>query len=154
MIESAKRPFIDFSRPQRFGPRAEYRQQENERVRESATLAKKFRSLKSLKVELLQTRSQWTSGGKELKYAVNVAHAKSVLRFDCINSECVGGDFDLSNTLAEAIRARQAIVTGEMCCQGWSSKDTINTLRCDCLLHYKLSLKFSLPAIRAQSVRN
>ena len=152
MIGSAKHRFIGFSRPQRFGPRAEYRQQENERVRDSVTLAKKFRSLKSLKVDLIYTRSHGTSLGKELKYAVNVAHAKSVFRVDCMNSECVGGDFDLTDTLADAVRARKAMVTGEMCCQGWSSKDTINTLRCDCLLHYKLSLKFSLPPRRAQSV--
>jgi hypothetical protein len=151
MNQPVKRGFM---RPQKLGPRAEYRQQENERVRDSVTLAKKFRSLKSLKVELTHTRSQGTSAGKEIKYAVNLAHAKSVFRFDCTNDECVGGDFDLSEKLVHAVRARQATVTGEMSCQGWSSKDTINTLRCDCLLHFKLSLKFALPATRAQPVRN
>jgi len=150
MIQPVKRGFM---RPQKFGPRAEYRQQENERVRDSVTLARKFRSLKSLKVELTHTRSQGTSASKEIKYVVNVAHAKSVFRFDCMNGECVGGDFDLSERLADAVRARQATVTGDICCQGWSSKDTINTLRCDCLLHYKLSLKFAAPVTRAQSVR-
>ena len=142
MIQPVKRAFV---RPQKFGPRAEYRQQENERVRDSATLAEKFRSLKSLKVALTYTRSQGLSGGKEIKYAVNLANAKSVFRFDCMNSECVGGDFDLSEKLAQAVRARKAMVTGEMCCQGWSNKDTINALHCDCLLHYKLNLKFAAP---------
>ena len=151
MIRSVKRGFV---RPQRFGPRAEYRQQQNERVRDSLPVAKRFSSLKALKVELIHTRSQGTSPVREIKYTVSLAHAKSVFRFDCTNDECVGGDFDLSEKLADAVRARQAIVTGSMSCPGWSTKDTINTLRCNCLLHYKLSLKFASPVTRAESGRD
>ena len=37
---------------QRFGARAEYRQLEDQRVKDSASLAEKFRKLKSLTVDL------------------------------------------------------------------------------------------------------
>ena len=79
---------------------------------------------------------------RQIKYTVNPEHAKSVFRLDCINSECVGGDFDLSEALAQAVAARQATVTGEMCCQGWLSKTTIDRTHCHNILRYKLSLEY------------
>ena len=41
-----------FMHHQKLGPRAEYRRQERERIKNSATLAEKFEQLKSLIVEL------------------------------------------------------------------------------------------------------
>ena len=108
----------------------------------SISLAERFQRLKSLKVELIygvSTAEGWTN---QIKYDVNLAHAKSVFRFDCINGECVGGDFDLSEELTKAVQARRATVSGEMCCQGWSSKETINKVRCNNTLRYKFSLKY------------
>jgi hypothetical protein len=90
----------------------------------------------------MYSTSEDADRSSEIKYVVNLAHAKSVFRFDCLNGECVGGDFDLSEELANAVRARRPVATGEMCCQGWSSKSTINTVRCHNILRYKLSLGF------------
>jgi len=131
-----------FAAPRKAGPRAEYRQQEKERVSQSGSLAEKFPQLKSLKVELIYgaaTTGGWSNG---IKYDVNLAHAKSVFRFDCANAQCVAGDFDLSEELAKAVQARRATVSGEMCCQGWSSRETISTVRCHNILRYKFSLKY------------
>lgn len=131
-----------FTPPRKAGPRAQYRQQEKERVSQSGSLAEKFPQLKSLKVELIYGAAMIGGGNNEIKYDVNLAHAKSVFRFDCVNAKCVGGDFDLSEKLAKAVQARRAAVSGEMCCQGWSSKETINTVRCNHVLRYKFSLKY------------
>ena len=127
---------------QKFTPRADYRQQESQRTKESASLAEKFRELKSLTVEFAHFSPEGVSQNRQIKYTVNPEHAKSVFRLDCINEECIRGDFDLSEALAQAVAARQTIVSGEMCCQGWLSKNTIDTVRCHHILRYKFSLGY------------
>jgi hypothetical protein len=69
-----------------------------------------------------------------------------VFRLDCPNSECIGGDFDLSEALTQTVAAREGTATGEMCCQGWLSKTTIDRLHCHNILRYKLSLEYGLRA--------
>jgi hypothetical protein len=127
---------------QRTSPRSEYLQQENLRVLESASLATKFSALKSLTVELGHFDPEGRSRHSQIKYTVNLDHAKSVFRVACHNHECVRGDFDLSEVLAEAAAARRKVVTGEMCCQGWRSKTAIETLRCHNILRYTMTLGY------------
>lgn len=127
---------------QRTGARAEYRQQEGLRIKESASLADTFRQLKSLTVDLAYYDPEGITRTSEIRYTVNLANAKSVFCFNCPNSECVRGDFDLSEDLAKAVASRRTTVTGEMSCQGWRSKTTIETLRCCNILRFKLSLAY------------
>jgi len=129
-------------RHHKFTPRADYRQQEGQRTKESASLSEKFRELKSLTVEFGYFNPEGLTRNRQMKYTVNPEHAKSVFRLDCLNTECVGGDFDLSEALAQAVAARQATATGEMCCQGWLSKTTIDRIHCHNILRYKLSLAY------------
>src|ERR1700704_3137187 len=107
------------------GVRAEFRKEESRRILESSSLAASFPNLKSLKVDLSFCTPDGATRSSQVKYAVNLTHAKSVFRFDCLNNECVRGDFDLSEVLAQAVAARESTVVGEMCCHGWRSKDTI-----------------------------
>ena len=127
---------------QRIGARSEYRQQEGQRVKDSATLSDTFRKLKSLAVLLEYYSPEGNTKTSQIKYAVNLANAKSVFRFSCPNNECVRGDFDLSERLAAAVRERQKTVTGEMICQGWRSKTTIDTVRCHNILRYTITLGY------------
>src|SRR5262245_46124056 len=117
-------------------PRIEFRKKELQRVMDSASLAKKFRKLKSLTVELTYLGPGGTQRNSQMKYKVNLANARSVFRFDCANRECVCGDFDLSDVLAEAIAGRQKTIIGEATCQGWLNKKEINNVRCLSILHY------------------
>jgi hypothetical protein len=126
----------------KIGPRAEYRQQENQRIQDSVSLADKFQVLKSLTVDFTYFDSEGLSRNSEIKYTVNLAHAKSVFRIDCPNHECVCGDFDLSEDLARAVAAQQTTATGELHCRGWLSKNTINRVHCSNSLRYKLSLAY------------
>jgi hypothetical protein len=128
--------------PQKTSARAEYRHQESQRVQESATLSEKFRKLKSLTVDLMYYNPDGVTRSGQIKYKVNLAHAKSVFRFDCPNPECVRGDFDLSKELANAVSARRTTMAGEMSCQGWRNKTTIGTMHCHHILRYKLSLGY------------
>ena len=128
--------------PQRFGARAEYRQQEAQRVKDSASLAEKFRKLKSLRVDLVYQHTDNSALTSQVKFTVNLQNAKSVFRFDCPNSECVRGDFDLTKVIAAAVAARRKTVSGELTCPGWRSRTTINSVRCGNVLHYKLSLTY------------
>jgi len=127
---------------QRIGARSEYRQQEGQRVKDSATLSDTFRKLKSLTAILEYYAPEGDTKTSQIKYVVNLANAKSVFRFSCPNNECVRGDFDLSERLAAAVRERQKTVTGEMICQGWRSKTTIDTVRCHNILRYTITLGY------------
>ena len=129
-------------RPQKFSPRADYRRQEYQRTQESVSLSEKFRELKSLTVELAYFSPGGVTRNSQIKYTVNPDRAKSVFRFDCLNHECIRGDFDLSEELANAVSSRLTTASGEMCCQGWRSKATIDTFRCHSILRFTLSLGY------------
>jgi len=123
-------------------PRKEYRQQENQRVADSASLAETFRELKSLTVDLAYFDPKSVIRRSEMKYTVNLANAKSRFRFNCPNERCVGGDFDLSAELAKAVVARQTASTGEATCQGWRSNTEIGQVHCHNILRYKLRAEY------------
>jgi len=127
---------------QKFTPRAEYRLEQSARTKASVTLSEKFQDLKALTVEFGYFTAQGVSRNSQIKYTVNPDFAKSVFRLDCMNGECVCGDFDLSEALAKAVAARQATVTGEMICQGWLSKTTIDRVHCHNILRFKLTLSY------------
>ena len=126
----------------KLGARAKFRLEEGQRVTDSVTLSVKFPRLKSLKVDLEYYTADGATRSSQIKYVVNLAHAKSVFRFDCLNKECVCGDFDLSEVLAKAVAARHPLETGEMRCQGWRNKDEIKKVYCRNILRYKLHLAY------------
>ena len=123
-------------------PRTDYLRQENLRVEASPLLAKKYPSVKSLTVDLGYHDMDRPSRSSQIKYTVNLKNARSVFRIGCQNSDCVGGDFDLSETLAKAVRSRKTAVSDELCCRGWKNAATIDTVRCGRVLRYKLTLGY------------
>jgi hypothetical protein len=123
-------------------PRAEYRLRAIERVNGSATLAKTFPKLKSLSVNLEFFNPDGLTRNGQIKYKMHVAHAKSVVCFNCPSGECVGGDFDLTKALAHAVAGRQKIAVGEMRCQGSRRKAKTDHVPCQNLLRYKLTLGY------------
>ena len=123
-------------------PRAAYRLEQGQRVLESSSLSATFPKLKSLVVDLALFDPQGLSRSSEVKYSVNLEHAKTVFFFACHNHECVGGDFDLSRVLAEAVTARKEQVVGEMHCEGWRNRAVIGTNKCRNLLRYKLVMRY------------
>jgi hypothetical protein len=129
-------------RHHKIGARAEYRQQESQRIRDSVSLSNKFPDLKSLTVDLTYYGSERFTPSGQIKYTVNLTNAKSVFRFDCLNNECVGGDFDLSAELTTAVAAHRVTASGEKCCQGWRSKNTIDSVHCHNILRYQISLEY------------
>lgn len=127
---------------QKVNPRKEYLLKEQQRVLESPSLAEKFSKLKSLTVDLSYFNPEGVTKNSQVKYTVNLEHAKSVFRFGCQNHECIRGDFDLSDVLAEAVTARRKSVFGEVRCHGWRNRAGIDTVPCHNLLRYKLTLKY------------
>jgi hypothetical protein len=127
---------------QRVDARAEYLQEEKERIKGSASLAERFKDLKSLSVLLTFFSSGSTTRHTEIKYTVNLAFAKSLFRFTCPNNECVGGNFDLSTDLARAVGEHRKVASGELRCPGWQSKTTIDAVHCGQVLRYNLSLGY------------
>src|ERR1041385_6691086 len=88
-------------------PRAEYRSREIQRINQSASLAEKFPKLKTLKVDLSYYEPDGLTRTGELRYTVNVSHAKSAFSFVCQSGECLEGDFDLSDAVAAAVLKKQ-----------------------------------------------
>lgn len=127
---------------QRIGARAEYLLEEKERIKASPSLAEKFPGLKSLSVNLAFFSPGGLTRHSEIKCNFNLAHAKSLFRFDCPNNECVGGNFDLTDELTRAVAERREMASGESLCTGWKSKTTIDTVSCGHILRYKISLGF------------
>ena len=126
----------------RTSPRSEYLQQENLRTQQSPSLKEKFPALKSVTVDLGHYDPEGLARSSQIKYTVNVEHAKSVFRVACHNQECVRGDFDLSAALAGAVAEKSTTVSGELCCQGWRNRATIDTVPCRNILRYKLTLGY------------
>jgi hypothetical protein len=124
------------------GPRQIYRGEEAQRVKDSPTLAVKFPALKVLAADLQFSESGRTTLNGQIKYKLNLEMSKAVFRFACPNSECVRGDFDLSDELKEAVAERRTLVTGDAPCPGWLSKTTIDTVHCRHTLHYRLNLTY------------
>lgn len=127
---------------QRLGARAEYRQQEGQRVRDARSLSDTFRQLKSLTVDFEYHNPDGLTKNSQIKYEVNLQNAKSVFRFDCPNRECIRGDFDLTRELAHAVATKRTKVAGEITCQGWLSKTTVDTVHCRNILRYKIRLGY------------
>ena len=128
--------------PTKTNPRAEFRRHQIQRANDSVSLAEKFPVLKSLRVDLTYFDSDGFTRTGELRYKVNVSFAKSVFSFVCPCGECIGGDFDLSSAVAEAVGKRRRTVEGELRCHGWRTKPKQEKTPCQNLMRYKLSLGY------------
>jgi hypothetical protein len=126
----------------RTNPRVEYRLRQTQRVQESVSLAEKFPRLKGLTVNLAYFDSEGHNKNSEMKYKVNVHHAKSMFCFVCQSGECVGGDFDLSDVLADAVAGKQKQAIGELRCRGYRKMINLDRIPCHTLLRYKLTLHY------------
>ena len=128
--------------PRQPNPRAEYRRRQVERANNSVSLAEKFPKLDSLTVNLFYFAPDGLTKTGEMRYKVNVRHAKSVFSFVCPNTECIGGDFDLSGVMARAVTGRRKIVEGEIRCEGFRTRAKEDKAPCQNLLRYKLTLGY------------
>jgi hypothetical protein len=135
-------PGFSIRYPSKIAARGKYLLEERERLNLAATLADTFPDLKSLDALLSYFGPLGRTPQSEVKYSFNLAHAKVLFRFECPNNECVGGNFDLSTALAQAVAERRKTINGELRCQGWQSKDTIDRVYCDHVLRYKLVLGY------------
>jgi len=138
-------------RHHKLSPRVEYRTQESQRVSRSALLREKFGQLKTMTVDYEYFSPEGNTRNRQIKYTVNLEQARSVFRLECLNHECVGGDFDLSEVLEEAVSARQATVTGERCCQGWLNKNTIDQVRCRHIIRFQLNFEYTRRAPKSEA---
>jgi len=122
--------------------RQEYRLKQREQIEASPFMGKKFPELKRLRVTLEYYDAAETTKNGELKYRLNVEHARSMLWLACPGVECVGGDVDLTEALATAVVERRKVVTGELRCQGTRNRDDRERVACQTLLRYKLNLSY------------
>jgi len=124
-------------------PRAEYRLVQAEQIQNSASLALKYPKLRALKVDLTYLDMTGTTRNGGMRYKANLDHAKSRFCFNCMYTDCVGGDFDLTRELAQAVSRKQKVVEGEMRCEGVRhNRERKTQLPCQAILQYKLSLGY------------
>ena len=132
-----------FQRKRKTDERSEYRAREGERVTAAPLLADEFPQLRLLSMELSQYDLDGLTRMSQMKQTLNLKHTSSIVRIDCGNMDCVRGDFDLTHDLAEAAASRQGTATGELHCQGWRNKASIEKVRCGRILRYKLTLEYT-----------
>ena len=133
---------------QKKGASGVYREQQRQRVKESASLADKFPQLKSLTVVLVYSFPDDGIERRQLNYVVNVDNAKSVFCLTCPNDQCVRGGFDLTKELANAVTKRRNKTAGEISCEGWRSKAAVGRVHCPNMLRYKFRLAYSVGKAR------
>ena len=102
----------------------------------------RFPTLKALKVTLEFFDATGTTKNGEMKCSLHVEHAKSALWYACQGVECLGGDFDLSEALAEAVAGGKKAMSGELRCQGTRRRGDGQVVPCRALLRYKLTLTY------------
>ena len=122
--------------------RQEYRLKQRERIEASPLMVQKFPRLKGLKVVLEYFDPEGTTRNGGMKCKLNVDHAKSVLWFACPGVECIEGDFDLTDALAQAVTARRKVATGELRCAGKRKRGDRGPVPCQTLLRYTLNLTY------------
>jgi len=120
----------------------EHRLRQSQQAMESVSLAEKFPSLRSLTANLAFYDITGTTRHSEMKYTVNLQHAKSAFFFVCPSGVCVDGDFDLGGKVAIAVSDRCKLDIGEIRCQGWHKEAKIERVPCRMLLRYKLKLNY------------
>ena len=123
-------------------PRQEYRLKQREWIEASPLMAEKFPRLKALKVTLEFFDAAGSTKQGEMKCKLNVEHAKSALWFGCPGVECTCGDFDLTETLAQAVGGRRKVATGELRCHGTRKRGDKEPVACGTVLRYKLNLNY------------
>ena len=121
-------------------PRQEYRLKQRAQIEASPLMAARFPELKSLRVTLEYFDATGTTKNGEMKCKLNVDHARSALWFACPGIECLGGDFDLTEVLATAVKDGHKVATGEFRCQGTRTRGDRERVACQTLLRYKLNL--------------
>jgi len=123
--------------------RTQYRLRRTEQINNSPTLSEKFPKLKTLRVTVDYFDSTGITRHGGMKYKVNLAHGKSLFCFNCVNPDCAGGDYDLTEQLAHAIGAKRKVVEGELQCEGTRhNKERKKDSPCRGLLRYKLTLGY------------
>lgn len=105
-------------------------------------MATRYPRLKGVKATLEFFDAAGSTKQGEMKCKLNVEHAKSALWFACPGVECLGGDFDLSEALAEAVARRRTVATGELRCRGTRKRGDREPVVCATLLRYKLNLNY------------
>lgn len=129
-------------RTRRPGLRNEYQFHQSLRVKASPSLAETFPDLKSMTLHLEFYESERRELVRQIKYTVNLENAKSVFRITCQNPECIGGDYDLSDAVAEAVAARRKHVSGKLCCNGWRNRRSLHSIACGKILRYRITLGY------------
>lgn len=123
-------------------PRNDYLKEENLRVEAAPLLVKTFPAVKSMTLDLGYHDLDRPNRSNQIKYTVNLNNAKSVFRIGCQNPECVRGDFDLSETLADAVKTKETTVSEELTCRGWKDAGAIGSVHCGRVLRYKMTLGY------------
>jgi len=128
--------------PRKPNARQEYRLKQRERIEASPVMSTKYPRLRGLKVTLEFFDATGSTKQGEMKCKVNVGHARAELWFGCPGVECVGGDFDLSGALTEAVAVGHKVATGELRCQGTRHRGKLEPMVCGTVLRYKLTLNY------------
>jgi hypothetical protein len=128
--------------PRKLNPRQQYRLRQRDLIEASPFIAEKFPHLKALKLSLEYYDAAATTKSAELKCTLNLGRARSALWYACPCHDCIGGDFDLSEALANAVAGQRRQMTGDLRCAGTRKEAHGDRVPCKTLLRYRLNLSY------------
>jgi hypothetical protein len=128
--------------PPRRKLRLEYRLRQKEQMDASPFVTEKFPKLKRLNLILQYFDADGITKNADMKCKMNIEHTRSMLVFACPCQECLEGDFDLTEALANAVAKRRKIATGELRCQGTRKRLNLEPGPCHTLLRFEMILDY------------
>lgn len=132
--------------------RKQARERVFQRVEKSTSLAVRYPQLKTLTVNLLYFDRDIVPWGHGLLYRANLQTARSLLHFHCPSSCCNGGGFDLSKHLNSAVAEHRKSIDCQVPCRGSRDQESGKMVRCESVLHFKMSLTFKTKAAATRRI--
>ncbi len=112
----------------------------NQMFLKSPTLGEQYPNVKSISLSVTYLDPD---DGKTIKETRNWnLDSKAYFVIDCPYRECVGGGFDISKLVVDAINQGEAESTGELTCQGWQDKERVNKHSCLLKGKFKISIQY------------
>lgn len=103
---------------------------------DSKKIASRFPNVKTIGINLA-VKAPFNDVEPTLRGKSFSPDSLAVFEFHCKNVDCVGGGFDITDSVEQMVKKRVGEFSGRRICRGWASKEYVNQRRC----HYELNFR-------------
>ncbi len=106
------------------------------KMEDAERVASRFPSVQSIGINLA-VKAPFNDVEPTLRGKSFTPESLANFAFHCKNVDCVGGGFDITDSIEEMVQQKSPEFTGRRICRGWASKEYVNQRRC----HYELNFR-------------